>query len=603
MQVSTPSSSPNLVQNAEQLKQRADEDEKEYIRLMKFELKFELIKPSFSFKNESDNAQLTHCFLQGYHFDHKKQCFIKQDQLQTDAVNFSNSTELTIQGKASFIKSMGGALDISTIQRWKVVIVAKLASGTSNCEEHEIGSVEFTVAELFMSWDRQVKKLINFQNSKFVRTSSCKGTLNIIAVTPAPRPHSLPRDVNSEGTHLTLKTDINEFGDAEVQQMSITLKLMVKDLPIMDKSTKEANPYFLVFKDGITFQERLYQSEVIQDTRFATYRTFSFGLANQKSLDKPMMIEFWHHNEHKKPQFIGIMRTDVYDLRNGTTDFNLVDPDTPYQFRGTVHILKYEERIWISEKVVRKAVSKSTGQTRLIQNIVHRNDFSVINYLGYYELRLCVAVDFTASNGQFPERNDRSYHFIGKKGVNNPYQKTLFGISTVLGQYSKQKFIDCFGFGAMNAKGHFRWQKPEKITLERPITDPKTLLKAYKRICKTAEFGFDNDFYKIIQEVRDVAHVTLHYYVLLIVLDGDKIDIVKTLTVLKETEKSGLSVIFVGIGNEKFKTLRMLAREFVNVTFVKYVDDIDVNTSNALRDLPKHVLYHMAIRKNVPETY
>jgi len=63
--------------------------------------------------------------------------------------------------------------------------------------------------------------LFSFPSSKFIKSSS-KGQLNVIAVTPAPKPHSLPRDVNMEGTHLVLKTDINEFGDAEVQQMSIT---------------------------------------------------------------------------------------------------------------------------------------------------------------------------------------------------------------------------------------------------------------------------------------------------------------------------------------------------------------------------------------------
>lgn len=64
-------------------------------------------------------------------------------------------------------------------------------------------------------------RTVSFTNSKFIKSSS-KGQLNIIAVTPAPKQHSLPRDVNIEGTHLVLKSDINQFGDSEVQQMSIT---------------------------------------------------------------------------------------------------------------------------------------------------------------------------------------------------------------------------------------------------------------------------------------------------------------------------------------------------------------------------------------------
>jgi len=155
----------------------------------------------------------------------------------------------------------------------------------------------------------------------------------------------------------------------------------------------------------------------------------------------------------------------------------------------------------------------------------------------------------------------------------------------------------------MNSKGHFRWQKPSKMSLEKPISDSVSLLKAYKRVVKNAEFGIDNNFYKLIQEVREVAHVTLHYFVLLIILDGDKIDIAKTLTAIKETEKSGQSIIFVGVGTEQFKTLKMFAREFHNVAFIKYEDDIEKNAANVLRAIPRHVLYHMAIRKNVPEMY
>lgn len=110
-----------IIQSAEQLKQRVEDDDKEYKRLMKFELKFDLVKPQFAFKTDTDPA-VSQCYLQLYTYDNKKAQFIRTSDQQTDAITFTASMELTIQGKVSFIKSLAGEFNVGLVQSYKVII-------------------------------------------------------------------------------------------------------------------------------------------------------------------------------------------------------------------------------------------------------------------------------------------------------------------------------------------------------------------------------------------------------------------------------------------------------------------------------------------------
>jgi hypothetical protein len=129
------------------------------------------------------------------------------------------------------------------------------------------------------------------------------------------------------------------------------------------------------------------------------------------------------------------------------------------------------------------------------------------------------------------------------------------------------------------------------------------MLKVYKKFAKKTEMGFDNDFSRIIIDVAKASERVLNYYVLVVLLDGDKIDYQKTYEVVKKTQRCGMSIIFVGIGGEPFKNLLRLQQECRNVTFARYVDNEQQVARNALHKIPQHVLEFMAIHKVVPELY
>jgi hypothetical protein len=56
-------------------------------------------------------------------------------------------------------------------------------------------------------------------------------------------------------------------------------------------------------------------------------------------------------------------------------------------------VQKYEERIWLTEKVIQKCASKKTGAIKTVETIIYRNDFSIMNYLGHYPVHLAIAID------------------------------------------------------------------------------------------------------------------------------------------------------------------------------------------------------------------
>ncbi|EFC39309.1 predicted protein [Naegleria gruberi] len=431
-------------------------------------------------------------------------------------------------------------------------------------------------------------------------------------ITPAPREHIVERETTESGTQIILK-NISEYGEVESKRMSITLRLQIRDAPILDRFSSSCSPYFIVYKDGVKFKQRLYTSEIKKKSPNSTYRVFSFGLEGERSLDKSMLIEWWHFNEFGKNEFIGIVRTDILDMReHQTCEFKIVNPDTPNAFRGTMHVLKYEERIWMIEDVNQKFKSKKTGEMKIQSYRLFKNDFSIMNYLGYYEMRLCFGIDLTSTNGIQPTSNKRSLHYIGatseeRKSPNplNPYEKCMVGIMRAVYQYGYQREMKMYGFGALAPNVVFEMQEKKRVARESGIRDEKTMLHTYRRTVKKVLLGLENNFTKIIAEVAAFAERLNHYFICVIITDGDEgINRKLTLQLLKQSQLCGVSFVFVGVGNKSlFKNLMSFQTNCRNVTFVKYNDNMELNAMNALREVQQHAREYLAQRKIVPEEY
>ncbi|KAL9653641.1 hypothetical protein ABK040_009118 [Willaertia magna] len=626
------------ITDTQQIKERREKEQKEQERLLNFELKFQLLP--FSCYGIDDSYQIQIIVKE---YDVQKEKFvtigITEALPQYNKNELKNEHERILLGDYKFNKPISRKLNFGIMQRLKLFVrflnhedaqkhqsirISRLEDIDEVDETNDKGIVcvseEFHISELLMNTERKriVKFIdmchnhkINYEKSDLLVEEEKLPKAICYLITPLPREHVIPRITTESGNHIILK-DISEFGEVEAKRMSITMRLQIRNAPEIDKLFLKVNPYFVVFKDGAKFKERLYTSEIIKNTKNATYRVFSFGLEGERSLEKPMLIEWWSHNPLGRNHFLGIVRTDILDLREGKAEFNIVDPDTPNAFRGTMHILKYEERIWLIEDVTQKLKSKKTGKIKNVSYRIYKNDFSLLNYLGYYELRLVLGIDFTASNGIQPLVNKKSLHYIGstkeeRKSTKplNPYEVTMCGLMKAIYQYGEQKEMKMYGFGALNANGVFEMQEKKRVSREAGILDEKTMLHTYRRSVKKVIFGLDNNFVKIIQQVASFAERLAHYFVCAILIDGDEgIDKKTTLNILKQSQLCGVSFVFIGIGNKSlFKNLQAFQMECRNVTFVRYQEHQELNALQALKHVPQQIREYYAQRKIVPEEY
>ncbi|KAG2381398.1 hypothetical protein C9374_006387 [Naegleria lovaniensis] len=588
------------ITDPQQIKERREKEFNEQARLLKFELSLQLqpfyligmtecVKQIFA-ENRDDRIMLG-----DYHFvkpisrtlqfgcQQKVKLFVRfvspSDAKQMMSTSSSNLLDSATQ---SFSYSVSNLLQ----QQQQQPFDSNLLETDTRivCE-----SDEFTIADLLMMVPdinltaqeimdyRMHSRVISFNkllNHHTLQKDSQLPKVICQLITPPPRDHIVERETTETG-HIIIK-DISQYGEVESKRFSITLKLQIRDCPAMDRfSSSSSNPYFIVYKDGVKFKQRLYTSEVKKKTLNSTYRVFSF------------------------------------DIRDGKIEFRIINPDTPNAFRGTMHVLKYEERIWMLEDVTQKFKSKKTGHIKSVTCRFYKNDFSIMNYLGWYELRLCFGIDFTSSNGVQPNINKRSLHYIGSSAERkqalplNPYEVTMVGIMRAIYQYGYQREMKMYGFGALNPNVVFEMQEKKRVARESGIKDEKTMLHTYRRTVKKVMFGLDNNFTKIIAEVAAFAERLNHYFACVIITDGDeKINTELTLQLLKQSQFCGVSFIFVGVGNKSlFKNLMSFQTSCRNVSFVKFNENMELNALHALREVPQHMREYLAQRKVVPEEY
>jgi hypothetical protein len=128
------------------------------------------------------------------------------------------------------------------------------------------------------------------------------------------------------------------------------------------------------------------------------------------------------------------------------------------------------------------------------------------------------------------------------------------------------------------------------------------LLKAYRKTAKSVTMGITNEFKEIIDECAEDAMKSHSYCILIILMDGDKVSSPENyLSALKQTYRSGMSVVFVGIGPDKFKNLKMYQSECTNVSFTRFYNDEGVVGPKALRNVPQQIRDYYASRREVPE--
>jgi len=194
--------------------------------------------------------------------------------------------------------------------------------------------------------------------------------------------------------------------------------------------------------------------------------------------------------------------------------------------------------------------------------------------MGGTEIAVSFAIDFTGSNGlkHLPDSLHYNRPDYDPNNFNslNQYEKAISAIGYVLEPYDSNRYMEVYGYG-----GKFFGNK--NVEFDYPLTNnpnnPSVLgvagiLSAYHDALQTAKLSGPTNFAPIIKKITEEARQDLappnennplgKYHILTIITDGIISDMEKTIEAIIDGSDTPLSIIIIGVGNEKFDKMKLL---------------------------------------------
>jgi len=181
---------------------------------------------------------------------------------------------------------------------------------------------------------------------------------------------------------------------------------------------------------------------------------------------------------------------------------------------------------------------------------------------GGCEMQLCVAIDFTGSNGD--PRKPGTLHYLNPNAKND-YEKAISAIGGVLADFDTDKKFPVWGFGAKYSGNVYHLFQCGPTA---EVNGVAGILEAYHQTFKS---GLVMSSPTVVTQVIDTAasfarkgqqeaqsEGKIKYSILLILTDGAVSDINATIASLRAASDAPLSIVVVGIGNADFSAMQNL---------------------------------------------
>lgn len=231
------------------------------------------------------------------------------------------------------------------------------------------------------------------------------------------------------------------------------------------------------------------------------------------------------------------------------------------------------------------------------------------------QINLDIAIDYTKSNKN-PTDPDSLHYMNGKE--ENDYEKAIRACGNIISSYDSDNLYPVYGFGGI-PDGSKETSHCFNINFEDDpnIGGMENIIKEYKESLSKVKLSFPTKFASVINKVIDEIKYDLlnkkkenHYYILMILTDGQIQDMNETKDCIVEASKLPLSIIIIGIGKTDFDYMEILdgdevplknsngeirKRDIVQfVEFNKFKDknNIDIGTSLAeeiLKEIPRQI--------------
>ena len=201
---------------------------------------------------------------------------------------------------------------------------------------------------------------------------------------------------------------------------------------------------------------------------------------------------------------------------------------------------------------------------------------------GGLDMRLMVAIDFTASNGS--PQDSSSLHYVPPHSPAhlNQYEQAISSIGSIVCDYTSRPHFPAYGFGAsVKLKGQSQAQTSHCFPLTLDPAQPNvsgvsSLLQMYRQALKQLSLSGPTNFCELVQTAQTFTTDAYrpdyqHYTVLLILTDGLITDMQQTTDAIVAASQSPLSIIIVGIGNADFSNMEQLDGDEIRLTNSKGV--------------------------------
>lgn len=222
---------------------------------------------------------------------------------------------------------------------------------------------------------------------------------------------------------------------------------------------------------------------------------------------------------------------------------------------------------------------------------------------GLESSNLILAVDYTKSNlhnGRLSFAG-RSLHAMNVElrgePLQNPYQQVMHIVARTLLPFDDDGLIPAFGFGDQTTRGQGVFPFwPDR----RPARGLDEVLARYNEITPYVVLSGPTNFAPAIRQAVQIVQASGEYHILVIIADGEVIQVQETRQAIIEASYHPLSIVCVGVGDGPFDLMHTFddnlpERQFDNFQFVNFNHTMSGGSHNpeaefarcALQEIPE----------------
>uniref|UniRef100_A0A7S2XS77 C2 domain-containing protein n=1 Tax=Attheya septentrionalis TaxID=420275 RepID=A0A7S2XS77_9STRA len=234
-----------------------------------------------------------------------------------------------------------------------------------------------------------------------------------------------------------------------------TMRLKLKGIKLKNTEgfLRKSDPFFELKtredSDGVgTSWDSVFRSKTVKDNLSPIWSdaVVSLGTLCHGNMDRPIKICVYDYESSGEHVLMGELETTVNNLviakeqeEDGALSLRKKGSES-----GKIVVLKAD--IYGVENLSDDMAAASVSDDGVRSSIKAKTPTFIEYISGGCELNLCVAIDFTGSNGD--PRIPGTLHFRHADGSKNDYEKAISAIGSILEKYDSNQKFPVYGFGA-----------------------------------------------------------------------------------------------------------------------------------------------------------